>query len=145
MKSPAKNSRPLLSRSTVGRWLVPCQVNGVLLTVQVRPRSLEIALGMNPSICVFLPPMPRMRPSLSGAYEVWRPALRPPVSNQVAPSSSLAQRTDSPPEPSLDTYIRPASSRNALLIGWREWLPIGPTNRGKRISPQVAPLSFEVI
>src|SRR5579862_1482209 len=102
-QSEAKNNRPLASRIMNGRWLLASAGNDVLLTVQVFPPSREMDLGMNPSIFVFLPPMPRMLPSFNTTKVVWRPSVRPPVSLQVLPLSVEHHSIDSPPTASVAT------------------------------------------
>jgi hypothetical protein len=95
---------------------------------------------------LFLPPMPRILPSLSMAKTVCRPFVRPPASRQVLPSSSLAHRSDCGPTSSLGRNIVPRASRKAVLIGCaRPSSPTGPTILGNATAPHVAPLSAEVI
>ena len=56
--------------------------------------------GMKPSRFALLPPKPRSAPSLPNTNVVWRAAVRPPVSRQVAPSSEVANNAVSASSPS---------------------------------------------
>src|SRR5512146_2010198 len=93
---------------------------------------------------VFLPPSPRILPSLRTTNAVCRPSVRPPVSYQVFPLSRLAHRRECPPTASLATYIVSSEVLNAFVIGCGEKPPTGSESNGKEIFDQVAPLSFEV-
>ena len=130
----------------LGRWFEPWAGNGVLVTSQVLPPSVDMDFGINPSMSVFLPPIPRMvSPSLSRTKVVCLPPVRPAVSYQVPPLSLLAQSTDFPPQPSLATYIVPSLSRRTVLIGCFEWQPTSFVKLGNLTSHQVVPLSAEEV
>src|SRR4051812_15550931 len=93
---------------------------------------------------VFLPPIPKIRPSRRTANAVCRPPVRPFVSDQLFPSSRLIQSIDSPPTASLERSIAPSAARNALVIGCVQYPPSGGSRVGNRTSLHVAPLSRDV-
>src|SRR6201996_7396937 len=94
LRSATKKSLPSERRMTEGRSPLASGSKGSLDFVQVRPSSCDVARGMRPSMLEFLPPKPRRSPLCAKTMVVWRPAVRPLVSDQVLPSSVDFQTTE---------------------------------------------------
>src|ERR1035441_5910017 len=95
----------------LGRWPLARGSKMVLDLCHVLPPSLLRASGMRPSMLEFLPPKPSRSPFFAITMVVCRPAVRPPVSYQVLPSSLVAHTTLMEPLPSSSLPVGARAAR----------------------------------